>query len=358
MKPILASSHLCAVVLLLTGCAVHGPRAEQVAAQQLADYHPRLSAPVFHGENGARISWDRLLDAFADADVVLLGEQHDDAFGHRVQLAIVEDMTSRHEGTALSMEMLDRNEQSTIDDYLADMVTQDQFIERTASTAWHRNTQSFLRGEITRAEFAEKMSALGWPDWMDNYLPVINAAKTNKAKIIGANTPWALYTRLAGKEGYDALKGLTEAQRANFDLPHEILTGTYRENFWQVMAGRAEGEPAKDVQTEHGAHPGVTDERILGMFQSQLLMDATMAGSIANALDRGSLRVIHLVGQFHSDFRGGTVQELQHRKPGAKIVTVSLRRWDPATQDENNFKLQPDDKDRADFVIYTSPEQN
>ncbi|MCA9279136.1 MAG: ChaN family lipoprotein [Phycisphaeraceae bacterium] len=357
MKPILSSVALAAVALSLTGCAIHGPSAEDIAVEQLATYQPRHSAPIFHGENGARMSWDHMLNALADADVIVLGELHDDAFGHRVQLAIVEDMMTRHEGTALSMEMLDRNEQATIDDYLAGMITQDQFIERTASTAWHRNTQAFLSGEMPKDEFVEKMNAFGWPDWMNNYLPIINAAKENNARIIGANTPWALYTRLANREGYDALNALTDAQRVNFDLPHEILTGTYRENFWQVMAGRAEGDPVEDVETPHGVHPGMTDESILGMFKSQLLMDATMAGSIANALNTGSVRVIHLVGQFHSDFRGGTVQELQYRKPGAKIMTVSLRRWDPATQDEGRFTLQPDDEDRADFVIYTQPAQ-
>jgi len=71
-----------------------------------------------------------------------------------------------------------------------------------------------------------------------------------------------------------------------------------------------------------------------------------MAGSIAEALDGGLARVIHLVGQFHTDFDGGTVQYLIDRKPDLKILTVSL-------QKAHARQLRPADRERADIVIYT-----
>jgi uncharacterized iron-regulated protein len=75
-----------------------------------------------------------------------------------------------------------------------------------------------------------------------------------------------------------------------------------------------------------------------------------MAGSIAQGLDGGMARVIHLVGQFHTDFDGGTVQYLLDLKPDLKILTISL---------QNAFarELRPGDKKRADVVIYTIAER-
>ena len=81
-------------------------------------------------------------------------------------------------------------------------------------------------------------------------------------------------------------------------------------------------------------------------FRAQLVWDATMAGSIAERLDGGLARVIHLVGQFHTDFDGGTVQYLLDRKPDLKILTISL-------QNAHSRVLRPADKKRADVVIYS-----
>jgi uncharacterized iron-regulated protein len=84
-------------------------------------------------------------------------------------------------------------------------------------------------------------------------------------------------------------------------------------------------------------------------FRAQLVWDATMADSIAQGLDSGLARVIHLVGQFHSDFDGGTVEYLLDRKPDLKILTISL-------QNALTRELRSGDHKRADVVIYTRAE--
>jgi uncharacterized iron-regulated protein len=82
-------------------------------------------------------------------------------------------------------------------------------------------------------------------------------------------------------------------------------------------------------------------------FRSQLLWDATMGDSIARALRTPrTKKVVHLVGQFHSDFSGGTVKEVRARRPIARVLTVSMQRSDGAF-------LRERDEGRADVVIYT-----
>ena len=305
------------------------------------------SLPIFRADTGAAINWQGLLEAIEWADVGILGEQHDDAVAHAVQLAVVEDAMRRYPGTALSMEMLDREEQALVDDYLADFINRDRFLEQTASTKWLRIARDYLDDEIDRETFQKRILRIGWPDWENNYQPIIDAARSAGAPVIAANTPWLVYSSVARREGFERLDDVTPAQRALFEVPAEIPQGTYRERFWDVMVGRAEGEPPPDDADDNdSAHSDLDDETVAAMFRGQLVMDATMAESIATASRAGAPKVVHLVGHFHCDFEGGLVQELRRRLPDAEILVITaLARDEPALRDE--------DVDRADFVVYT-----
>jgi len=70
-----------------------------------------------------------------------------------------------------------------------------------------------------------------------------------------------------------------------------------------------------------------------------------MAASIVRAYEEGR-RVVHLIGQFHSDFEGGTVREIRRRAAQAKVLNISMQREWPGD-------LLDEDRGRADFVVYT-----
>jgi len=304
---------------------------------------------MYSGGDGESVDWAQIMDAVAGADVVVLGEEHDDAVGHAFQLAIVQDVLQRWPDSAVSMEMFDRTEQAVVDDYLADFIDIETFQERTANTRWLKLSRQYAARELDRKTFQKRIARLGWPDWETNYQPIVDAAKTAGAPVIAANTPWLVYMSVARRDGFDRLDDVTTAQRTLFEVPHRVPDGEYRKRFWEVLAGRAEGEPANDDDdddNEQGAHPGFDDETILGMFRGQLVMDATMAASIAEARRAGAEKVVHLVGHFHCDFEGGLVQELRYRDPDARILVITVLA-------EAGTELREDDLGRADFVVYT-----
>ena len=105
------------------------------------------SLPIVRADTGAAINWQDLLEAIEWADVVILGEQHDDAVAHAVQLAVGKDAMKRYPGTAPSMEMFDREEQALVVDYLADISDRDVLLEQTASTKWLRIARDYLADE-------------------------------------------------------------------------------------------------------------------------------------------------------------------------------------------------------------------
>ncbi len=49
-----------------------------------------------------------------------------------------------------------------------------------------------------------------------------------------------------------------------------------------------------------------------------------MADSIIDALARGNRPIVHVVGQFHSDFDGGLVTRLRADQPAVNILTISV----------------------------------
>jgi uncharacterized iron-regulated protein len=330
---LIALSTLFAIGCQSTDRITPDPRIDAPARSSLRD-----SLPI-HTATGTPTDWPAMLAAFHNADVVVLGETHDDATAHAVQLAILEDMLDQHADTALSMEMLDRRHQSTVDDYLADIIDRDQFLEDIASTKFRRITQDYLDGKLNRKDFKKKIMAVGWPDWEDNYQPMIDLAKSKNARVIAANTPWGRYASLANKHGLERLDELTPAQQALVTAPPMLPTGKYHDLFVEAMGGGTH-ESTDDADSH------APNEMIEGMYRAQCVMDATMAESIARHLENHAGRVVHLVGRFHSDHRGGLIQQLKHMQPDARIATVSM------SPTESTNLLEEDDR-RADFIIYT-----
>jgi uncharacterized iron-regulated protein len=390
------------IAALLAGCSAPPRYAETIDVitpppggplpDQITDVR-RL--PMFTGDDGSWVAWDDLMDAVAWADVIIVGEQHDDAVGHAVQAAIAEDTIRRWPGAAVSLEMLERDEQQLVSDYFDGIIDADDLKTLTHSDGW------------------------GGDDWDEWYLPIIDAAKENGGRVVAANAP-RRYVRLARTGGYERLAALPRDRRRYFEIPSRLPDGAYRERFFAVMmevhaptdededdadavasdvedstdAGSPELAAEKEPTTEAPSDPehdradeqpqpahddarndvpatgDMEDEgeaqeppgenetmpamrrnpppmaAIEASLRSQFLWDTTMAKSIADARRRGAPKVVHMVGQFHSDFDGGTVQQVRRFRPYDRILVISMQRaWES--------ELREEDRGRADIVIYT-----
>ncbi len=100
---------------------------------------------VYDGEGGAR-SFADVVAAIADAEAVLVGETHDDAVGHGVETQILVRGAQRVGAVSqgggpsrtviLSLEMFERDVQYVLDEYLAGLITEDQF--KRSARPWDR----------------------------------------------------------------------------------------------------------------------------------------------------------------------------------------------------------------------------
>ncbi|MCE9620621.1 MAG: ChaN family lipoprotein [Planctomycetes bacterium] len=296
-----------AIAVVLSGCAAPAPIEKPAVAVEVDPGQVCLFT-----RDGAPVTWLAMMRELIQCDAVFLGESHDDAHGHALEARIVLELLAAWPSGALSMEMLERDEQIYADQWRIGKIDAQMLAEKTNSLAW-----------------------AGKGSWMAWYQPILDDAKYQGGVIIAANAP-RKYVRTVSKEGMQALPPVTSEERALFDVP-ALKNEGYREDFraFMVEMRQEEGQPT----------PVVTDEEVDKFIAAQLMWDATMAHSAANA--RPKYRVVHIAGCFHIDRSGATVAEFKNLRPYDKVATVSLVSSDACEFDQKK------DKDRATFIIYT-----
>ena len=291
--------------LLLSGaCASVAP----VASAPKVELAPR-EVRIFRGD-GTPASWSELVDAASTAEIVFVGENHGHPLGLASAAALFEDVLARSERASLSLEFFERDEQSRLDDYLSG---------------------------VSDAATLERRTQRSEGNFPPGHRAMVDAAKAKGRPVHASNAP-RQYVRIVSQKGYEPLGELSWEQRRLFRIPDELLTGRYRDDFDRIM-------------TPNGRDPQAPDEqaRLARVFRSQQMWDWTMAESVFLALERDEAPVVQVIGRFHSDFRGGTVQALERLRPGTRSLVVSYVNEDaPAA-------LPADDVGRGDFVLYVGP---
>jgi len=298
-----------ALTSFLFGCqSGHGPsplrKAEPLAKVDVDKLH------LFNGLNGSAMGWDDLVRAASEADVVLIGETHGHPIGLATAARLWEQVAAEVPTAALSLEFFERDEQVALDDYL---------------------------NGVTKNE-ADYLVAAGrhGSNYPAGHRAMVEAARSNGQPVIASNAP-RRYVSLARTDGFDALRMLSAEQRRLFVIPESLTGGRYREKFFAMMQGHDEKE-SPDT-------PPVDGE---GFFRSQNVWDATMADSILKGVEQGRRPVVHVVGQFHCDFSGGTVSRISQARSDLLVWTISMvTEWSDV--------LREDDRGRADCVIYVGP---
>ncbi len=288
------------MITLITGCSSHGPILP-------AETTPPRSLTIHRGDSGEPTDFTEMIaSGLAGADVIVMGEEHDDVLGHRLQREIVRELIRTRPGTVIGLEMLERDKQSFVDDYL------DGVIDR----------------ETLLAELHESSGA------QENFarfsLPMLELARDSGTAVFAANAP-RRFVKQARLEGYDSLRALADEEQALFTLPESLDQGAYRDRLIALMV-------------ENGIEP--TDERLIPGQRAQEVWDATMADSVVKAIDDGGEPVVLVVGRFHGDFAGGTVARIAQSRPDT-VIRYLVMVGSPTSP------LRDEDRGRADFVIYT-----
>jgi uncharacterized iron-regulated protein len=273
----------------------------------VASYVPQR---VYDTNGAAFTDFESMLGELARADVIIVGEQHDDANTHRLELALLEGLHRRGVSVAVSLEMFERDTQGALDEFLAGSKTEETFLKE----------------------------ARPWPRYATDYRPLVDFAKAHGWPVIAANVPRRHATEIA-RRGLQAVEQLSMTERPTAAKEFECPRDAYFDKFAAAMSEH----PASGADTLNSEEQRLRTDRY---FESQCVKDETMAESIAAVSGR---RVVHFNGAFHSDFGLGTAERTRRRLPDRRVVVVSIL----PVADLNALSPTGDDLKRADYLVYT-----
>lgn len=265
---------------------------------------------IYDGQGNAA-SLEKIIESLKDADVVFLGENHDDQAAHYLQNEIFRRAFAEYgekRAVALSLEMFERDVQTVVDEYLKNLISENHFL----------------------------LSARAWGNYKTDYKPLVEFAKANRLEVLAANAP-RRYVNMVSRNGRESLNQLSKQAKCWLaPLPYGEASDAYAGKFNALMG-----------QTSDSMTPAKRSP----MVNAQALWDATMAFSISEYLKRAKNKnplVVHLNGAFHTENRLGTPEHLLKYSPKTKFLVVTMRY-------EENFTTFDKTKhaNLGDFVILT-----
>ncbi len=318
----------------------HPALASSAVTQQ--DTIPRVGEYRVYTGSGELVSLDEVVATMADNQVVFIGESHDDLTGHlieaellsRAYIAYVASYTDSvsARNVTLSLEMFERDIQYVLDEYLQDLITEDQFLDNTRP----------------------------WTEYETDYRPLIEFAKQEGISVIAANAP-RRYANLVTRKGRDALLELSPQALASLPpLPYGMPSPRY-EDQWRVAMVEAMEElrekcpmPPAMQRAMRGdstrpAMPMGSHASSSNPLHAQALWDASMAYSISEHLKHHpDALVLHMAGAFHVERGTGTPEHLERYRPGSRTMIVVIR----PVEDIEKFDAERDGENE-DFVVLT-----
>jgi uncharacterized iron-regulated protein len=305
---------LAACLLMAGGCTVGWTGSQREPAP--ATHQLRSTFRVVQSSSLTLIPFDELVATASMADVVFVGEQHDDPETHFAEFALLEEIGRRRSRVVLSLEMFERDVQPMLDDYLA--------------------------GRMSETEFLAK--ARPWDRYVTDYRPLVVLARARGWPVIASNIPRPIASAVS-RQGLAVLDTLPAAPRSwvarDISCPHDA----YYARFAEEMKGHSAGG-GPPTASDPAQMQAMTDR----FYEAQCVKDETMGESIARALARAGddAIVVHVDGAFHSDFREGTVARTLRRSPTIHSLVITAI----PTSDPSNASID-DNVRRADYLIFT-----
>lgn len=250
--------------------------------------------------SGKDLTAAQLASKLQKYDVVFFGEYHDQSEIHQYELELLKAMyTAKGEKMALSMEMFEADNQSKLNNFLADTLSEEDFLAASRP----------------------------WPNYRTDYAPLVNFAKEKKMPVIAANVPRFLAAHVAKNNA--STEGV-EAQYQQWLPKHTYAPeGAYKDKFYAQMSS-----PAAPMK--------MPPQRLAAVYAAQCLKDDKMAESIAAFADaHQNMQILHINGCFHSDAHLGTAQKLEALRPELKVAVITPLE-----------RKQKGEKPAGDFVVW------
>ncbi len=262
---------LILLAVLLTGCLDTRQRTPAEAAA-----HPLLNQ-LWSTEAQGFISMDELLSALADADYVLLGENHDNPVHHQLQAQIIASLPWPKPAVA-GFEQIHSGQATALDAWLQSAAEGTSGLEK--ALAWEQS---------------------GWPEWA-LYQPVFAAVLARGWRPVDL-----MFASATVRDVFSDGVGAALPTDVIDQLQPDTLFSPEQRLAMQVSMGDA-----------HCGH--MPSEHMPAMVEVQIARDAHMAWRLATAAERA----VVITGNGHARRDWGVPLFLQRLRPEANVVSITL----------------------------------
>jgi len=268
-----------AALAALSACASPHPRMPPLA--QIKGVDGRFKAgEILDLHQGESVNFETLAARIAPNDLVFVGEVHNQAEHHLIQVQILQALMACCGPVDLGMEFFRTPQQPVLDQYLA--------------------------GEISEAEFLEAA------DWDDNwgfpyhfYRPLLAMARENGSRVLALNVPRDIVRKVARV----GLEGLDPEERSR--LPRQI-----------DLTNEGHRDYVRDAYLLHDRE-GVPDFQFF--YEAQCVYEEVMAQNLAAYFEqagRNHRKMVVFAGNGHLTYRFGIPNRVLERIPVAAVTVL------------------------------------
>ncbi len=288
--------------VLLSSCAPKPPhpmQAPEAATAVIEESGATFRAgEIVDTQAGESIAFAELIQRLRDQNLVFVGEIHNNAEHHLLQVQILQRLLEDRPETAVGIEYLPQTVQPVVDHFMSETIDEIQFFYQAD---WSKN----------------------WGFDFHLYRPLFHVIRRQAAGLPALNAPNAVIKTVARK----GLQGLTPEQRNQIADAISLDNAEHRAVLQEVFKTHA--------------HSRLPDFEFF--YQAQCARDATMAENIAADRKAHGRRMVVFCGNGHLDKRFAVPARVQSRIPidSAVLLLKPL---------QGSLRLDPDE---ADFVWLT-----
>jgi uncharacterized iron-regulated protein len=268
-------------------CAIGLAAAAIFAATPARDRAACVPAGQWNVPGGGRVAAPEIIGRAVNAQVVLLGESHDNADHHRWELQTVAALAALRPKLVLGFEMFPRRVQGALDRWVAGELSEEEFLK---TSDWSRV----------------------WGYESAFYLPLFHFARLNGIPMVALNVERD-FVRMVGSKG---LAAVPPEKREGVSAPAPAGQAYLERLFETYKQHPDKQEPA----------PARSDPGFRNFVDAQLVWDRAMAQALSDATARSpDALVVGVMGSNHIAHGDGVPHQLQGL--GIKHI-ASLLPWD------------------------------
>ena len=251
-----------------------------------------LLETIWDIESGKVIKQEELIEHFLGAELIYLGEKHDNARQHEIQLQILEALIDKGKRPSIGFEFFTIGQTSL----LMNFTQPSEPIMNIKSKDY--DPESVLR------------QALGWDHRSDEewsyYFKLIEFARDNQLPAFATDIPWGLSSRIT-RVGVENLHPT--------ELSLLLDTGLNDSEYEQLM-----------LEEFTNVHCGYRNEEMFRrMYQAWIARNDAIAQSIVNTLEANPQKpVVMIIGFGHLRHGMGIPERIAYLRPETKQINFSM----------------------------------